>query len=395
MNITKYKEVNWYKVLYNLLVLKETESAFTFYNLWILNWDYWCYLEHYIVKEKFDLEKILQAIENEIEFWSELWIEFKQKALEQERKFDSYNRPADENLKKMIEIAKRSIFILEDDISLDLDLLDEIPEQINAFSREELFENKDKIDFSKINLNDPNIDIYIRDAISDMMKMWEIENEVKEAKTVEQKKSLSQKIKDWVKASWKIWLLWALFCSTLLSSWSSLKVEAHSVQDSNNFYSQEHSTINDFQFIFNQNNKDILKWNKILWIKHWDIIVWEWMKKNYLDITWVDVDATFYLRVNEWDNILFKWNSIFTWSWKQVVYTKIESWETIKFVLSNATWRSSWNIWDLAKDSQTLSSWDLNELPSAWDLWVWVVALWLLWLMWAWIAWWLKSLWRK
>lgn len=385
------KEINWMIVLFNSIVLKETENTYTMYNIWILNWDYWCYLESYIVKEKFDLDKIIQIIQNEIDSWSDLWIKFLNNHLKQEKELDVYDRIPDSQVKKMIEIIKMNLWV-EDNIWLDIDMLEEIPEQINNFSIEDLSKYKDKIDFSKINLKDPNIDSYIKQAVSEMISMWDIKKELKESKTIEQKKSLKDKIKSSMKISWKVWIIWALFASTLAWTFSIWDANASTKNYDENLnsktISQEQYSINDFQ---------IIKWWKILdlsdivWIKYNDIKIWD-IQDFKVDITWVTIDNTVYLRVNEWENILFKWNSIFDWN-NWVVYIKYKSWNTIKVVLSNSSWKVNWNSQvDSLWWATTLSKWDVNELPSAWDFWVWWLALLLLWLSWVWLANTLKSL---
>lgn len=373
------REINWYTVLYNILVIKETKNTFTFYNLWILNWDYWCYLENYIVKEKFNLDKIIEIIEEELSSWSELWMNLFHYHLNEIESV--YERPSDYQLKQLLWIVKSKLWI-EENIELDIDLLEEIPEQINNFSKSDLFQNKEKIDFSKINLDDPNIDIYIKDAIQDLQSIWDIKKELKEIWKfdIEKKKSFVEKLKWSLKNVWKVWLVWTLLASAMV--WMS-QVNANNLDNYENYSYQWSITeqkqwysINDFQFILSKENKWIINLNNISWIRttiEWrSINVWEQFKYSEYNLS-----NTFYLRITDWNNILFKWETIFQWDWKNnSVIVKMKDWSINKLKLTRWTW-----YYNSATDFWWFSKWDMDELPSSQDFQV--LALACLWLYWS------------
>ena len=233
------------KVLFNILVVKETPKSYSFYNTDSLFWDSGCFLDKYFIKQEgLSINLIEISLKKLINSWKidQSLLSFINKSPIQ------YKIPSKIILWNMIEMIRLDLNLPV--VWNKMDIIDEIPSILNSFTTTELSENLELLDIPSILWN-IEISSYIKDkikAIASLNRETEILKAINKIENkqerIEKKKTYLQKFKEIWKKTIVWWLLALSFYSAIgwdiafAKSWGS----SHSSSSSSSHSSSSSSS---------------------------------------------------------------------------------------------------------------------------------------------------------
>lgn len=248
-----HKPTQAFIIIQNVLVLKETETTFSCYNTDVLFNVNWTYLERYFSKENFDLdlfkEKFVEAIslhkrKEEVEEYMNCEILM-------------YKHPSDYVIKDILDQTRILMWLDSLQITDQLNILSELPEQLNNFDTLEIDEHyltiQEKVDLNSL-LKDPEIDQYVKDSILEVQKLQEMwqslhqMNKLQREEKIQAKKSFLENLTSWLAKFWRVslaaWLVLTIWGTIFASNvpTAQAKSKSSTKSSSSSSYSKSSSS---------------------------------------------------------------------------------------------------------------------------------------------------------
>lgn len=339
-------------VIHNLLVIKETEKTYSFYNTDELFNTPGSFLEKFFYKKDISLEKIISSFETSIYSFKD----FDKISKFIDAEIVQYERPADFVLKNLIEAVRIDLNLWEASFEDKEGLVLENQEILNDFNSNELREvyshlTQEEIDNIK---NNPSVDFYVKQQFEEIEKMrWDVNelkkiNELEGEEKIQAKKTFVEKFKSGAK---KVWVA-SVIGATLFSIGASIMPKTYAwgwetIEEPNTITSNGAVEIIDTL----KNNTDKSYWHEI---------IWDWVKytennSEILGFVVKNSDGSLLQNVNEevreiYDGTSAKENKIVPTNGKkgskgQYEIFKYDEYKTIKVVGKDSKWKQKeWNF---------------------------------------------------